>query len=115
MAGAGAKRERRWETSCCSDCLPLHLSLTRDTWLCSCRGLVAALTRGSRSGGTESSESWNPPAVWLEEPVRVKSTQRVEASAVSRIGSVEGLQVEKTWVSSVLMVRVWEQAGGRAR
>ena len=45
----------------------------------------------------------------------MKSAQRVEASAVRRIGSVEGLQVEKTWVSSVLMVRVWEQAGGRAR
>ena len=45
----------------------------------------------------------------------VKSTQRVEASAVRRIGSVEGLQVEKTWASSVLMVRVWEQEGGRAR
>ena len=76
---------------------------------------MAALTRGSRSGGTESRESWNPPAVWLEKPVRVKSTQRVEASAVRRIGSVEGLQVEKTWASSVLMVRVCEQSGGRER
>ena len=47
--------------------------------------------------------------------VGVKSAQRVEASAVRRIGSVEGLQVEKTWASSVLMVRVCEQEGGRAR
>ena len=115
MLVPGARRERRWETSCCSDCLPLHLSLTWDTWLCSCCGLVAALTRGSRSGGTDNRESWNPPEVWLEKPVRVKSTHSMEASAVRRMGSVEGVQVEKTWVSSVLMVRVWEQAGGRAR
>ena len=33
----------------------------------------------------------------------MKSAQRVEASAVRRIGSVEGLQVEKTWVSWVLI------------
>ena len=81
--------------------------------------------RGSRSRGTERRESWKPPLVklerWGEEVgsrdggVGVKSAHRVEASAVRRIGSVEGVQVEKTWVSSVLMVRVWEQAGGRAR
>ena len=81
--------------------------------------------RGSRSRGTERRESWNPPLVELEVwgaevgsregGVGVKSAQRVEASAVRRIGSVEGLQVEKTWASSVLMVRVWEQEGGRAR
>jgi len=47
--------------------------------------------------------------------VRVKSIHRVEASAVRRIGSVEGLQVEKTWVSWVLIERVWEHAGGRER
>ena len=84
---------------------------------------VTAWISGSRSRGTESRESWKPPLVKFEGAavgsrdggVGVKSAQRVEASAVSRIGSVEGLQVEKTWVSSVLMVRVWEQAGGRAR
>ena len=87
---------------------------------------MTAWIRGSRSRGTESRESWKPPLVKLElgkgaavgsrdGGVGVKSAQRVEASAVRRIGSVEGLQVEKTWASSVLMVRVWEQAGGRAR
>ena len=86
---------------------------------------VTAWIRGSRSRGTESKESWKPPLVKLEGwgaavgrwdgGVGVKSAQREEASAVRRIGSVEGLQVEKTWASSVLMVRVCEQSGGRER
>ena len=84
---------------------------------------MAAWMRGSRSEGTDTRDSWNPPPVRLEgrgegEGRREggegeKSTQSTLASAVRRRGSVSWLQEEKTWVSSaVRMVRVWVQAGG---
>ena len=83
--------------------------------------------RGRRSPGTESRESWNPPAVlltgsgwregrWWSGGEGEKSTQSTPPSAVSRVGWVTGWQEEKTCLSSLfLMVRVWLQPGGRDR